>query len=87
MTASLKPLDKAKNVVSESLDLLRASRERLDQMTAVFNSIKSDLLHCKSHNIKTLSELGGFLGYDWSNYVDCQIEEMQKTADELEVCQ
>jgi len=74
----------ASQIASEALDLLRATRERLEQRTAVFNSVSTDLKHNRSHNVKDLAALGGFLGYDWANYVDSQVGHMQKELDVVE---
>lgn len=77
-------LSAASQIASEALDLLRATHERLEQMTAVFNSVSTDLKHNRSHNVKDLAALGGFLGYDWANYVDSQVGHMQKELDVVE---
>ena len=68
---------------NDAFDLLRATQERLDQMTAVVQSIKTDWSHNESRNIKVLAELGAFLGYDWSGYIDGRVTEMQTHLDEM----
>lgn len=73
------------NIADDALDLLRATHERINHMRVLFNSIINDLKHGKSHDIEGLANLGGFLGYDWANYVDCEIEKMQKAVDSAEV--
>ncbi|MDI3274853.1 hypothetical protein [Pseudomonas sp. AL03] len=74
----------ASQIASEALELLRATHERLEHMTAVFNSVSTDLKHNHSHNVKDLAALGGFLGDDWANYVDSQVGHMQKELDLVE---
>ncbi|MFJ2713024.1 hypothetical protein ACIOZM_19320 [Pseudomonas sp. NPDC087346] len=74
----------ASQVASDALELLRATHERLEHMTAVFNSVSTDQKHNHSHNVKDLAALGGFLGYDWANYVDSQVGHMQKELDAAE---
>jgi len=56
-------------------------------MKALFSAIKADFKHGMSLNIEDLADLGGFLGYDWANYVDCQVEDLQKQLDLLELAQ
>lgn len=73
------------NIADDALDLLRATHERINHMRVLFNSIINDLKHGKSHDIDELANLGGFLGYDWANYVDCEVEKMQKALDSAEV--
>jgi prefoldin subunit 5 len=73
------------NIADDALDLLRATHERINQMRVLFNSIIKDLKHGKSNDVEELASLGGFLGYDWANYVDCEVEKMQKTLDSAEV--
>lgn len=72
-------------IADSALELLRATHERLNQMRVLFNSIIKDMKHGKSHDIEELANLGGFLGYDWANYVDCEVEKMQKELDATEV--
>jgi len=69
------------NIADDALDLLRATHERINHMRVLFNSIIKDLKHGKSNDVEELANLGGFLGYDWANYVDCEVEKMQKTLD------
>jgi hypothetical protein len=73
------------NIADDALDLLRATHERINHMRVLFNSIIKDLEHGKSNDVAELANLGGFLGYDWANYVDCEVEKMQKTLDSAEV--
>ena len=73
------------NIADDALDLLRATHERINHMRVLFNSIIKDLEHGKSNDVAELANLGGFLGYDWANYVDCEVEKMQKTLDSVEV--
>ncbi|MBV4478223.1 hypothetical protein [Pseudomonas botevensis] len=56
-------------------------------MRVLFNAIAKDLKHGKSHDIEELASLGSFLGYDWANYVDSEVEQMQKALDAVEVVQ
>lgn len=74
----------ASQIASEALELLRATHERLEHITAVFNSVSTDLKHNHSHNVKDLAALGGFLGDDWASYVDSQVGHMQKELDAVE---
>ncbi|MHC8348680.1 hypothetical protein ACYZT7_04710 [Pseudomonas sp. RT4P38] len=71
----------------DALDLLRATSERLEHITAVVQSIKFDVLHNQARNVKTLADLGAFLGYDWGSYVDGQVADLQTQLDLLEVAQ
>ncbi|UVM34401.1 hypothetical protein [Pseudomonas sp. B21-019] len=73
------------NIADDALDLLRATHERINHMRVLFNSIIKDMKHGKSHDIEELANLGGFLGYDWANYVDCEVEKMQDALDTAEV--
>lgn len=73
------------SIADEALELLRATHERINNMRVLFNAIIKDLKHGKSHDIEELANLGGFLGYDWANYVDCEVDKMQKTLDSAEV--
>ncbi|AXI62928.1 hypothetical protein DLD99_21420 [Pseudomonas kribbensis] len=74
-------------IADEALELLRATHERISNMRALFNAITKDLKHGKSHDIEELASLGSFLGYDWANYVDSEVEQMQKALDAAEVDQ
>ena len=74
----------ASQIASEALDLLRATHERLEHMTAVFNSVSTDQEHNRSHNVKDLAALGGFLGCEWANHVDSQVGRMHKELDVVE---
>ena len=65
----------------EALELLRATHERIEQMTVVAQSIKADLLYNGSRNTKVLAELAAFLGYEWAGYVDAQVTDLQKRLD------
>lgn len=73
------------SIADEALELLRATHERINNMRVLFNAIIKDLKHGESHDIEELANLGGFLGYDWANYVDCEIEKMQAALDTAEV--
>jgi hypothetical protein len=84
MIASPNP---AASIADEALDLLRASQERLNQMKALFNALKADVAHGKSNNVTNLSDLGAYLGYDWANYVDCCVADLQKKLDAMEEAQ
>lgn len=72
-------------IADEALELLRATHERISNMRVLFNAITKDLKHGKSHDIEELASLGSFLGYDWANYVDSEVEQMQKALDAAEV--
>ncbi|MNG24790.1 hypothetical protein D3C84_1095530 [compost metagenome] len=71
-------------IATDALELLRATHERINHMRVLFNSITKDLKHGKSRDIEELASLGSFLGYDWANYVDCEVETMQKALDVAE---
>lgn len=71
----------------EALELLRATHERISNMRVLFNAITKDLKHGKSYDIEELANLGSFLGYDWANYVNSEVEQMQKALDATEVAQ
>ncbi|MGV6954708.1 hypothetical protein [Pseudomonas chlororaphis] len=73
------------SIADDALDLLRATHERINHMRVLFNSIIKDMKHGKSRDIEELASLGGFLGYDWANYVDCEVEKMQKALDAAEL--
>ncbi|MGE8100349.1 hypothetical protein [Pseudomonas fluorescens] len=73
------------NIADDALDLLRATQERINHMRVLFNSIIKDMKHGTSHDIEELANLGGFLGYDWANYVDSEVEKMQEVLDAAEV--
>lgn len=73
------------NIADDALDLLRATKERINHMRVLFNSIIKDMKHGKSRDIEELANLGGFLGYDWANYVDCEVEKMQEELNATEV--
>jgi hypothetical protein len=73
------------SIADEALELLRATHERINNMRVLFNAITKDLKHGKSHDIEELANLGGFLGYDWANYVDCEVGKMQIELDAAEV--
>lgn len=77
----------AAQAANNALELLRATKERINHMRALFSAIKADFKHGRSLNIEELADLGGFLGYDWANYVDCQVEDLQKQLDLLELAQ
>ena len=77
----------AAQTADDALELLRATQERINHMKALFSAIKADFKHGMSLNIEDLADLGGFLGYDWANYVDCQVEDLQKQLDLLELAQ
>lgn len=77
----------AAQTADEALELLRATKERINHMKALFSAIKADFKHGRSLNIEELADLGGFLGYDWANYVDCQVDDLQKQLDPTEVRQ
>ena len=77
----------AARIADEALELLRATHERISNMRVLFNAITKDLKHGKSHDIEELAILGSFLGYDWANYVDSEVEQMQKALDAAEVAQ
>lgn len=72
------------NIADDALELLRATRERVNHLRVLFNSITKDLKHGKSRDIEELASLGGFLGHDWANYIDCEVETMQKALDAVE---
>ena len=74
-------------IADEALELLRATHERINNMRVLFNAITKDLKHGKSHDIEELASLGSFLGYYWANYVDSEVEQMQKALDVAEVAQ
>ncbi|WP_339465495.1 hypothetical protein [Pseudomonas sp. EA_65y_Pfl2_P74] len=74
-------------IADEALELLRATHERISNMRVLFNAITKDLKHGKAHDIEELASLGSFLGYDWANYVDSEVEQMQKSLDAVEVAQ
>lgn len=78
MTASLRT---GAQIANESLELLRATQERLNHMKALFNSIKADYKGGQHMNTEELADLGSFLGYDWANHVDIQVCHMQKALD------
>lgn len=69
------------NIAEEALDLLRATRERIDHMHVLFSAIIKDKKHGKSLDVEELASLGVYLGADWSSYTDCQVESMQKALD------
>ncbi|QHC91816.1 hypothetical protein [Pseudomonas chlororaphis] len=73
------------SITDDALDLLRATHERINHMRVLFNSIIKDMKHGKSRDIEELANLVSFLGYDWANYVDCEVEKMQKALDAAEV--
>ncbi|UZE10533.1 hypothetical protein [Pseudomonas sp. B21-053] len=73
------------SIADEALELLRATHERINNMRVLFNAIIKDLKHGKSLDIEDLANLGSFLGYDWANYVDSEVEKMQKALDAAEV--
>ncbi|UWF49667.1 hypothetical protein NYP20_01505 [Pseudomonas sp. N3-W] len=73
------------NIADDALDLLRATHERINHMRVLFNSIIKDLKHGKSNDVEELANLGAFLGYDWANYVDSEIKQMQSALDAVEV--
>lgn len=77
----------AARIADEALELLRATHERLSNMRVLFNAITKDLKHGKAQDIEELASLGSFLGYDWANYVDSEVEQMQKALDAAEVAQ
>ncbi|WP_395601329.1 hypothetical protein AB4P97_16070 [Pseudomonas sp. A1230] len=77
----------AARIADEALELLRATHERISNMRVLFNAITKDFKHGKSHDIEELASLGSFLGYDWANYVDSEVEQMQKALDAAEVIQ
>ncbi|QKV63031.1 hypothetical protein HUW52_09090 [Pseudomonas sp. 43A] len=77
----------AARIADEALELLRATHERITNMRVLFNAITKDLKRGKSHDIEELASLGSFLGYDWANYVDSEVEQMQKALDAAEVAQ
>ena len=72
-------------LADEALELLRATHERISNMRVLFNAITKDLKHGKSHDSEELASLGSFLGYDWANYVDSEVEQMQKALNAAEV--
>ncbi|MFJ2493728.1 hypothetical protein ACIOV9_19585 [Pseudomonas iridis] len=74
-------------IADEALELLRATHERISNMRVLFNAITKDLKYGKSHDIEELASLGSFLGYDWANHVDSEVEQMQKSLDAVEVAQ
>jgi len=74
-------------IADEALELLRATHERINNMRVLFNAIIKDQKYGKSHDIEELANLGGFLGYDWANYVDSEVEKMQAAIDAAEVAQ
>ncbi len=77
----------AAQTADDALELLRATQERINHMKALFSAIKADFKHGRSLNIEDLADLGGFLGYDWANYVDCQVGDLQRQLDLLELAQ
>ncbi|MBM6445280.1 hypothetical protein ACX3YD_17375 [Pseudomonas fluorescens group sp. PF-1] len=77
-------MSQATTITNDALELLRATHERINHMRVLFNSIIKDLKHGKSSDIEELANLGGFLGYDWANYIDSEVESMQKTLDAVE---
>lgn len=72
------------NIADDALELLRATRERINHMQVLFNSIIKDLKHGTSRDIEELASLGGFLGNDWATYIDSEVESMQKALDAVE---
>ena len=73
------------HLADEALELLRATHERINNMRVLFNAITKDLKYGKSHDIEELASLGSFLGYDWANHVDSEVEQMQKALDAAEM--
>lgn len=72
-------------IADDALELLRATHERISNPRVLFNAISKELKHGKSHDIQELASLGSFLGYDWANYVDSEVEQVQKALDGAEV--
>lgn len=77
-------MSQATTITNDALELLRATHERINHMRVLFNSIIKDLKHGKSSDIEELANLGGFLGYDWANYINSEVESMQKALDAVE---
>ncbi|WP_248769162.1 hypothetical protein [Pseudomonas sp. MWU12-2345] len=74
-------------IADDALELLRATHERLMHMRTLFCAIKADHRDGRHLHTADLSDLGGFLGDDWGNYIDDQIGHMQKGLDAAEVAQ
>lgn len=71
-------------IAIDALELLRATHERINHLRVLFNSIAKDLKHGRSRDIEELTSLGGFLGYEWANYIECEVKTMQEALDAVE---
>lgn len=66
-------------IAEDALDSLRGARETLQQLEALFNSLKKG---AQAHSdTARLAALGAFVAMDQANSFDCLVEDRQKELD------
>ena len=69
----------ASAIAEDAIDSLRGARETLQQLGALFNSLKKSV---PGHpDTSSLAALGAFVAMDQANGVDCLIEDWQAELD------
>lgn len=67
----------AAHVADDALEFLRSGRDVIVWMTALNNAVRLDMEHGNGLNVEALTGVAQYLGEDWGNQLEQEIDRLQ----------
>ncbi|MBN3965827.1 hypothetical protein IMW75_11110 [Pseudomonas gregormendelii] len=83
MNKKISPRKSLAVIANEAIEQLRCDKEQASWMEALMRAIRADL-KTGAHGAAALAGLGQYLACDLANYIDCQVEQLQRALDAAE---